>query len=661
LKESPVGGGYVQTIVASAGLLSSAGVAVDAIGNVYIADTNNNRVLKETVSGSGYTETVIPTGSLSSPAAVAVDLNGSLYIADTMNNRVLLESLTTGSFIESTIGNNLSAPTGVAIDANGNVYVADTGNQRVLKETLSGGTYSQSVVQTGSPTIPRGVAVGGNGNLYLADSSAGRILLEDFIDPPSLKFSATDIGQTSLDSPQTFSLFNFGNAALTFPVSGADNNPALSTGNFAIDSSTTCPALTPGGIPAILAINASCTYAIKFTPASAGSLADALSISDANLNIRFATQTVSLSGTGIQPVATTLTLTANPPSPVDFQQSETLSATLSPFSSSGHTTAGEVVSFSQNAVPVGTATLDASGLATLTGVPVTAGTNTFQATFAGDAYFTASTSSTATVTSQQLTPAVAWATPAAISFGTALSSTQLNATSSVAGAFVYSPAAGTAPAPGLDTLAVTFTPTDTIDYAIVTATVTLSVSDFSVAAGSGGVTTQSVTAGSPAAFSFTVSSVGLPTILSPTSFSIAGMPSGTSFTFTPANFPGGSSGGAVTLVVQTTTALAGAVPRPLRRRIIFPGSGAFIIVVLACLFISDAFSRRRNFYVVTARVSMSIFALLAVVVALELSGCGITSQGPAAPQISSMTYPFVVSATSGSATHTLSMSLTVHN
>jgi Bacterial Ig-like domain (group 3) len=71
---------------------------------------------------------------------------------------------------------------------------------------------------------------------------------------------------------------------------------------------------------------------------------------------------------------------------------------------------------------------------------------------------------------------VAWATPAAIAYGTKLSSTQLNATAAVPGTAVYSPAAGTAPAAGTDNLSVTFTPTDTTDYATATPTVTLQVS-----------------------------------------------------------------------------------------------------------------------------------------------------------------------------------------
>jgi hypothetical protein len=72
-------------------------------------------------------------------------------------------------------------------------------------------------------------------------------------------------------------------------------------------------------------------------------------------------------------------------------------------------------------------------------------------------------------------PVITWATPAAISFGTALSGTQLNASANVAGTFVYSPAAGAIMLAGTDTLSATFTPTDTTDYVTVTASVPLLV------------------------------------------------------------------------------------------------------------------------------------------------------------------------------------------
>jgi hypothetical protein len=76
---------------------------------------------------------------------------------------------------------------------------------------------------------------------------------------------------------------------------------------------------------------------------------------------------------------------------------------------------------------------------------------------------------------KKTTPTITWATPASIVYGTALSGTQLNATASVAGTFVYSPAAGTVPAVGKDKLTVAFTPTDTANYKSVSASVKVTV------------------------------------------------------------------------------------------------------------------------------------------------------------------------------------------
>jgi glucuronoarabinoxylan endo-1,4-beta-xylanase len=81
-----------------------------------------------------------------------------------------------------------------------------------------------------------------------------------------------------------------------------------------------------------------------------------------------------------------------------------------------------------------------------------------------------------TTQGSKTTPVITWATPAAISYGTALSATQLDASAGgVAGAFTYSPVSGTVPAAGLQTLSATFTPNDTADYNSATATVNLTV------------------------------------------------------------------------------------------------------------------------------------------------------------------------------------------
>src|SRR5213079_3178665 len=88
------------------------------------------------------------------------------------------------------------------------------------------------------------------------------------------------------------------------------------------------------------------------------------------------------------------------------------------------------------------------------------------------------TTATATVTIDvaKATAAITWPAPAGITHGTALNATQLNATSPVAGTFVYTPASGTVLNAGLaQTLSVTLTPTDTTNYTTATATVLINV------------------------------------------------------------------------------------------------------------------------------------------------------------------------------------------
>jgi hypothetical protein len=105
-----------------------------------------------------------------------------------------------------------------------------------------------------------------------------------------------------------------------------------------------------------------------------------------------------------------------------------------------------------------------------------AGTYTIAAAYSGDANYNATGASTS-VTIQKATPTLTWANPSPITYGTALSAAQLNASSGgVAGSFVYAPALGTVLGAGSQTLSVTFAPTDLTDYSTNTATVTLVVS-----------------------------------------------------------------------------------------------------------------------------------------------------------------------------------------
>src|SRR5262249_32172208 len=114
-------------------------------------------------------------------------------------------------------------------------------------------------------------------------------------------------------------------------------------------------------------------------------------------------------------------------------------------------------------------------VATFSTAALRAGTHTVTASFA-DATNTFSVSSgTTTVVVARAKPKVTWTPPAAIAYGTALGGAQLSASANVDGAMAYNPASGTVLGAGSQTLAVTFTPSDTTDYETVSASVPLTV------------------------------------------------------------------------------------------------------------------------------------------------------------------------------------------
>ena len=193
-----------------------------------------------------------------------------------------------------------------------------------------------------------------------------------------------------------------------------------------------------------------------------------------------------------------------------------------------------------------------------------AGSRTLSVTFT-PADTTDYNTATATVTLvvNKATPTITWATPSPIIYGTALSSTQLNATASVPGTFVYSPVSGTVLGAGSQTLSVTFTPTDTTDYNAATATVTLVVTgaaaDFTWT--DTGSTTVAVLAGQSASYTFAAAPVGGGTFSSQVSFACSGLPAltsggaGASCGFSPATIAAGAPGTPPVTVTLTITTI----------------------------------------------------------------------------------------------------------
>ncbi len=183
LSVTQAGAGYVAAngaitpVPNAAGLSSAEGVAVDGMGNIYIADTFNNRIEKWNAT-NGLT-TLVSSG-LNRPNGVAVDGAGNVFIADTNNNRIAEWNAANGL---TTLVSGLTNPRGVAVDKSGNVYIADTyfsqgrtapppDGGRILEWNATAPHQVSTLVSAGLH-YPWGVAVDGAGNVYIADTDSG--------------------------------------------------------------------------------------------------------------------------------------------------------------------------------------------------------------------------------------------------------------------------------------------------------------------------------------------------------------------------------------------------------------------------------------------------------------------------------------------------------
>ena len=174
----------------SAQFLNPGSVAVDGLGNIYVADSGNSTIRRVTPSGvvttfagsPGNTGGADGTGSFArfnGPQGVAVDNAGNVYVADTGNNTV--RKISPGGAVTTFVSRaaGLKGPQGLAVDATGNVYVADTGNDAIRKVTPAGVVGSLAGDGSGWAdgagaqaqfNQPWGVAVDSANNVYVADS-----------------------------------------------------------------------------------------------------------------------------------------------------------------------------------------------------------------------------------------------------------------------------------------------------------------------------------------------------------------------------------------------------------------------------------------------------------------------------------------------------------
>ena len=170
-----------QIQIGGTGFAAPSGMAVDGVGNVYVADRGNNRLVMMVPSETGYGAMSTVLSGLSGPSGVAVDWNGNVYVTDTGNGRIVMLPVTKEGFGAAvTIGTGLSGPMGLAVDSAGNVYVADTGNNRVVELPRIGAGFGSLVVVGTGFSGPAGVAVDSDKTLYVADTGNGRVVKQTF-------------------------------------------------------------------------------------------------------------------------------------------------------------------------------------------------------------------------------------------------------------------------------------------------------------------------------------------------------------------------------------------------------------------------------------------------------------------------------------------------
>jgi sugar lactone lactonase YvrE len=406
----------------SAQLNTPISLAVDGAGNLYIADAGNSVIRKVTANGiittvagdnsrgPGYSGDGGPATSaqLWGPNGIAVDAAGNLYIADYDDN--VVRKVTAGGTITTVAGTGicpsgplgcysgdggpataaqLSQPVGVATDGAGNLYISEWNNNVIRKVSPDGtittvvGMYETQGYFTeggysgdGGPATsaqlngPKGITVDGSGNLYIVDGGNQVIRKVDYAGAPSLTFSSSDVGGAS--AAQDVAVLNLGNAALTINQISTAANFSLSGADTSCSS--TGQALSPG---------AECVLGIGFAPTVYGSISGSVVLTDNSLNASSATQSIALQGDGGHPTTTVLVATTGP---LSWGAPAKLTATVS------SATAGSItgtVTFKVGSTVVGSAPVS-GGTATLSGVIVcepngfSIGSNTITASYGGD-------------------------------------------------------------------------------------------------------------------------------------------------------------------------------------------------------------------------------------------------------------------------------------
>ena len=413
----------------------ASGVAVDGSGNLTISEAGATFYGSTQTVPSGLYEILYGwsggtgSGALSTLAGttagysfslqtggVAVDAAGNIFVADT-GNSVVQEILANSNYSIAKTISGFNQPTYLTLDGFGNLFVTESGG--AIKEVTAASGYTAiNTVITMQNGNTFGTAVDGRGNLYIAGNSGVWEL--DYADPPALTFKTpTPPGnQDTTDGTQKVTIQNYGNAPLT--ISGI----AISSADFSLDAgTTTCPTANP------LAPGASCVVGVNFTPTIAGALTGALTVTDNALNAAGTTQQFVLSGTGLGAAAKTTPTVTVTPAPTSITTAQGVTVTVVVSGSPTPTGSVALASGSYSSLPA--VLTGGSAAINIPAASLPVGTNTLTATYAPDtaSYYTynASAGSNSVVVSAATMQVTVGTSPAGLSFsvdGTTYTSSQ---------------------------------------------------------------------------------------------------------------------------------------------------------------------------------------------------------------------------------------------